>query len=77
MTKHQDRRKETPHHKQPLTQQQALKQTQLPQQSRAWHSKIFAEEAKDFRGETPQPAPATSKSAFSLQVTGLEGEWQS
>lgn len=71
MTKHHGRRKETPHHRQPIPQEEALKNKppKLPQQSRAQHSTIFfAEESENLSQETPQPHPATSRSAAEEEV---------
>lgn len=65
--------KETPHHKQPITRQQALKQN--------YHSTLghgtpqFLQESEDLRGERPQPAPATSKSAAEEGVPSASKWW--
>lgn len=53
--------KETPHHQEPITPQQALTQNHLS--SLGHGTPPFLQEPEDLRGEGPQPAPAASKSA--------------
>lgn len=58
MTKHQDQRRKCHPTSSQTPNSRLLNKTQ---QSRAWNSNIFVEESEDLRGETPQPAPATSR----------------